>query len=118
MIYISIISLMVVNNCALTYLALPENETSVQVFTLAALMPSIVYLAETLFCRDGLVGVVREIEDIKRASMPVRQKHVAIFALLSTRDSIKIIFAFMIFIFQMVIVFIRCLSQEIINFDT
>lgn len=118
MIYISIISLIVVNNCALTYLAVPGRETPVQVFTYAALMPSIVYLVETFVSRDALVDFLREIKDIKRSFVPGRQKNVAFVSLLSTRDSVKIIFAFMIFILQMVIVFIRCLSEEIINYDT
>lgn len=118
MIYISIISLIVVNNCALTYFAAPGRETPVQVFTYAALMPSIVYLVETFVSRDALVDFLREIKDIKRSFVPGRQKNIAFVSLLSTRDSVKIIFAFMIFILQMVIVFIRCLSEEIINYDT
>lgn len=118
MIYISIIAAIVVNNCTLAFYVVTRTDLSVRIFTYAALLPSIVYLAETLAYRDGLVEVVREIKDIKRALLARRLKHVAFATLLSTRDSIKIILAFMIFIFQMVIVFIKCLSQEVINFDT
>lgn len=118
LIYISIISLIVVNNCTLTYFAVPGRDTPVQVFAYAALIPSIVYLVETFVSRDALVEFLREIKDIKRSFVPGRQKNVAFVSLLSTRDSVKIIFAFMIFIFQMVIVFVRCLSEEIINYDT
>lgn len=114
-IYISIILLIVANNCVLTYFALHDTSMPVKIFTCTALMPSIVYFIETITTRDCFVEIFREIKDIKRALVPRRRKDVAT---LPICDVIKIISALMVFIIQMAIVFVSCLTEEVINYDT